>query len=69
MPGSVTGQWLWTINTKSWQNYVISRRQVVDIKSKKVQWMGHVIKMDQTRVAVTILPTSQKAQGNWEALE
>jgi len=69
VPGSVTGQWLWTINTKSWQNYVISRRQVVDIKSKKVQWMGHVIKMDQTRVAVTILPTSQKAQGNWEALE
>jgi len=39
------------------------------MKSKKVQWLGHVIKMDQTRVAVTILPTSQKAHGNWEALE
>jgi hypothetical protein len=41
----------------------------VDIKSKMVQWLGHVIKMDQTRVAVTILPTSQMVQGNWEALE
>jgi hypothetical protein len=26
----------------------------VDIKSKRLEWLGHVIKMDQTRVAVTI---------------
>jgi hypothetical protein len=35
----------------------------VDIKSKRLESLGHVIKVDQTTIAVTSLEISQMAQG------
>jgi hypothetical protein len=37
-----------------------------DVKTKRLEWVGHVIRMKQTRVAKNIFGSDRELQQKWE---